>query len=190
MRRHTALIFLSAACLTAGCGDDTTSSGSNKVDPEEQEMPLDPDGDGVAEAQEDGERASMAFELSDPLPEIAGAELDEPEAWGHRAFDGTEDAALQSIAVALEVTVSSPRTGVTVSLTADGMMVPSPPSGPGEWSITLNDERTEITLDWYNEVSGGARISAGQPYDVVYSLGSNCCLASVEDTAIEFMLGG
>ena len=186
MRRHIALSFLSAALFLGGCGDDFSSS-SSKVDADEQEMTLDPDGDGVAEGQEAGELAAMSFELSEALPEIAGVD----QADGvHRSFDATDDFALETIAEALDVIVSSPRTGVSVSLTADGMLVPAPPMGPGEWSLTLNDERSLVLLEWYNEVSGGPRIRSGQTYEVVYSLGSNCCLESVGDTAIEFSLGG
>ena len=187
MRRHIALSFLSAAILAGGCGDDFSSSGSSKVDPEEQEMTLDPDGDGVAEAQGAGELASMSFALSDPLPEIAGAEAQDGV---FRSFDATDDFALGSIAEALEVQVSSPRTGVSVSLTADGMLVPAPPSAPGEWSVTLSDDRMNVSLQWYNEVGSGARITPGQTYDVIYSLGDNCCVSSVSEQALQFQLGG
>ncbi len=187
MKRNTVLSLFAAALLVGGCGDDFTSSGSDKVDADEQEMTLDPDGDGVAEGQKQGELASMEFELEEPLPEISGAARGED---AHRAFDGTTDLALESVAEALDITVSSPRSGVSVSLTADGMLVPAPPSAPGEWSMTLSDSRKIVSLQWYNEVAGGARIEAGQTYDIVYSLGSNCCLVSVGETAIPFMLGG
>lgn len=187
MRRHIALSFLSAALLTGGCGDDFTSSGSSKVDSDEQEMTLDPDGDGVAEGQAAGELAAMSFELSEPLPEIAEADQGDGV---HRSSDATVDPALESVAEALDVTVASPRTGVSLSLTSDGMLVPAPPSGPGEWSLTLNEQRTKVTLQWYNEAAGGSRVQPGQTYDVVYSLDSNCCLESVGETAIEFVLSG
>ena len=186
MRRHIALSFFSTALLLGGCGDDFTSSGSSKVDSDEQEMTLDPDGDGVAEGQEAGELAAMSFELSEPLPEIAEADQGDGV---HRSFDATSDIALETIAEAIDVTVASPRTGVSLSLTADGMLVPAPPSAPGEWSLTLSDSRTEVSLQWYNQASGGSQIQAGQTYQVVYSLASNCCLVSVGETAIEFTLG-
>lgn len=186
MRRHIALSFLSAALLLGACGDDITPSGS-KVDSDEQEMTLDPDGDGVAEGREAGELAAMSFELSEPLPEISAAEQGDGV---HRSFDATEDFALESVAEALDVSVASPRTGVSLSLTADGMLVPSPPSGPGEWSLTLSDDRLDVSLQWYNQASGGSRIQPGQSYQVVYSLDSNCCFESKSETAIEFSLGG
>ena len=187
MRRHIALSFLSAALFIGGCGDDITPSGSDKVDSDEQEMTLDPDGDGVAEGQEAGELAAMSFELSEPLPEIAEAEQGDGV---HRSFDATRDIAMEDIADALDVSVSSPRTGVSVSLTADGMLVPAPPSGPGEWSVTLDDSRTEFEIQWFNASGGGSQIQPGQRYDVVYSLGSNCCMEAISDTSIEFYLGG
>ncbi len=186
MRRHITLSFLSAALFIGGCGDDITPSGS-KVDSDEQEMTLDPDGDGVAEGQEAGELAAMSFELSEPLPEIAEADQGDGV---HRSFDATSDFALETIAEAIEVNVASPRTGVSLSLTADGMLVPAPPSASGEWSLTLSDDRTRVSLQWYNQAKGGTRIYAGQSYQVVYSLGANCCLESVGETAIEFTLGG
>lgn len=187
MRRHIALSFLSTALFIGGCGDDITPSGSEKVDSDEQEMTLDPDGDGVAEGQEQGELAAMSFELSDPLPEISAAEQGDGV---HRSFDATNDVALEDVADALDVTVSSPRTGVSVSLTADGMLVPAPPSAAGEWSVTLDDSRRVFKIQWYNESGGVSKISPGQRYDVIYSLGSNCCLESMADTSIEFYLGG
>ncbi len=188
MRRRIAIIFLSTASLALACGDDITEGGIDKVDADEQEMTLDPDGDGVAEGEAEGSLGSMTFELSSPLPEISGSTRDDDV--GFRSFDATFDAAMGDIADNLDITVSSPRTGVAVSLTADGTLVPAPPSGPGEWSVTLDDSRTEFSIEWYNEVSGGARIAPGQRYDVVYSLGANCCMERIDDTAIEFYLGG
>jgi hypothetical protein len=187
MKRQTLLSIFSVALLAMGCGDDTTSSGSDKVDSDEQEMTLDPDGDGVAEGQQAGDLASMSFELSEPLPEIAGSQVGDGV---HRAFDATEDAALADVTDALDLTVSSPRSGVSLSLTADGTLVPAPPSGPGEWSVTLSDDRMDFTIEWYNETTSGARIEPGRSYDVVYSVGSNCCVARVTDQTLEFSLDG
>jgi|GEM_PF-2388451 len=188
MRRHIVLSFFSTALLVGGCGDDTTSSGSDKVGADEQEMTLDPDGDGAAEGQAVGDLASMSFELSEPLPEIAGSEQDDDSVL--RAFDATEDLALQSVTDALDLTVSSPRSGVSFSLTGDGTLVPAPPTGPGEWSVTLSDDRLDFTIEWYNQTGSGAQIQPGQTYDVVYSVGSNCCVARVTDQTLEFSLDG
>lgn len=187
MKRPILLSFFSAALLVGGCGDDTTTSGPDKVDADDQEMTLDPDGDGVAEGQDLGDRAAMSFTLSEPLPEIAGADQGDGV---HRSFDATEDFALQDVVEALDMTVSSPRTGTSFSITGDGMLVASPPTGPGEWSVTLSDDRLDFTIEWYNETASGARIEPGQSYDVIYSVGSNCCVAAVSEQALEFSLGG
>lgn len=183
MKRPILLSFFSAAFFIGACGDDTTTSGTDKVDADDQEMTLDPDGDGVAEGQDLGDRAAMSFSLSEPLPEISGD-------GAHRSYDATDDFALGDVAEALDVTVSSPRSGVSFSITTDGMLVPAPPSAPGEWSVTLSDDRLDFTIEWYNATTTGASIQPGQTYDVVYSVNSNCCVASVADQALEFSLDG
>ena len=187
MKRQPLLSFLSVALLATGCGDDFTSSSSEKVDSDEQDMTLDPDGDGVAEGQQSGDLASMSFELSEPLPEISGSQAGDGV---HRSFDATQDLALGDVVDALELTVSSPRSGVSLSLAADGNLVAAPPTNPGEWSVTLSDDRLDFTIEWYNEASNGSRIEPGRTYDVVYSVGSNCCVASVTDQTLEFSLDG
>ena len=151
-------------------------------------MSLDPDGDGVAEGAVEGSQASMTFTLSEPLPEIEEAQLGDDEEF--RTFDGTEDAALGDIIDALSVTVSSPRSGVSVTMSGHGTLVTSPPMTTGEWSVTLDESRTALRLDWYNSAGGSLYLKAGHTYDVVYSLGENCCVAPIEPTSMAFVLGG
>jgi hypothetical protein len=60
----------------------------------------------------------------------------------------------------------------------------------GEWSVTLDDSRTAIDVQWYNGAGGSLTLKEGFAYDVVYSLGTNCCIEAVEATSMRFMLGG
>ena len=150
-------------------------------------MSLDPDGDGVAEGAVEGSKASMTFTLEEPLPEIEEAQLGDGSQF--RKYDATEDAAMADIVDAFSVTVSSPRSGVSVTLSGHGTLVASPPMTTGEWSVTLDDSRTEFTVEWYNSAGGGLYLKEGQTYDVVYSLGDNCCIEPIEPTSMAFALG-
>ncbi|MFO0636713.1 MAG: hypothetical protein U0168_28095 [Nannocystaceae bacterium] len=173
MKKFTLAI---ATLVTVACSEDTTDSGVAKVDVTDPAAMLDPDGDGQASAKVEGDVASMDLELDDPLPELPFR------------IDGTEDAAVLDVVAALEIVVSSPDSGTSVSLTSDGTMVPSPPSGPGEWSVELSDDRRKLTFTFYNETREGLTLKVGKAYDVVYSLGENCCVGEVPATSTTFKL--
>ncbi len=162
--------FLLTALLLGACSGESTESGVAKVDIEDPSTVLDPDGDGEAVAAIEDDVASIEFEIADPLPEISFR------------IDGTEDAAVLDLVDALSVVVSSPRSGISASLVDDGELVPAPPAGAGEWSIELSDDRTRFTFSWYNETRAGLTMKKGEKYDVVFSLGDNCCVSSVPDT--------
>lgn len=183
------LLFSAALMLPCGCGDEITEASTpdkTEVDEDAREVALDPDGDGVAEGSLNNSRASMTFELDDPLPELEEAAVSDVDDF--RKFDATRDEALGDVADALDIVVSSPRSGITVSLMNDGTLVPSPPTGPGQWSVTMEDNRREFTIEWFNETASGLSLQTGQTYDVLYSLGDNCCVGEVPSTAIEFVV--
>lgn len=165
-----------AALCTFACSGDTTESGVAKVDVEDPATVLDPDGDGQADAVVTDDVASMTFTLTDPLPDL-----------GYRS-DGSMDEALLDVLDSFDLVVSSPRTGVTASLTADGTLVPPDPSGPGEWSVDISDDRKEFTVSWYNETRSGLHMTAGETYDMTWSLGDNCCINRVGDTVATVVL--
>lgn len=170
MKKHT-LLF--AAVMMAACSNDAAESGVAKVDIEDPATVLDPDGDGAAEADVQGDVATMSFELAEPLPEIPFR------------VAGTMDGAVMDMVAAFSLVVSSPRSGVTASI-ADGELVEGPPSGPGEWSVDISDDRTVLAFSWYNETKGGLTLKTGEEYDVVYSLDDNCCVSSFGDTTMKF----
>lgn len=172
MKKHT--LLFAAVCLAA-CSNDAAESGVAKVDIEDPATVLDPDGDGTAESTVEGTVAAMSLELAEPLPEIPFR------------IAGTEDGAVMDVVAALTLIVSSPRSGVSVSL-AEGEMVAGPPSGPGEFSVDLSDDRMEITVSWFNETKGGLTMKAGEEYDVVYALDDNCCVDSFEDVSMKLKM--
>jgi hypothetical protein len=170
MKKHT-LLF--AAIILAACSGDATESGVTKVHVDDPATVLDPDGDGAAQGSVEGHVAAMSLELDEPLPEV------------DFRIAGTEDGAVMDVADALSLVVSSPRSGISVSL-ADGELVAGPPAKAGEWSIDLSDDRMVFDVSWFNETSGGLTMKVGQDYDVVYSLGDNCCISSFGDTIMKF----
>ena len=185
MKKSSAILM---ATLLAACGGDSTSSSSGKVgsNPQQQQMNLDPDGDGTAQGDIKGNEAVISFSFDQPLPVLAGDQVGQNEIF--RSSDGSEDAAVLDIVSALDIVVSSPRSGVSVSLMSDGMLVAAPPSAPGEWSILLDDDRMGMELEWYNETTTGLSLKAGESYSVMYSLGDNCCVDSIEPTSMKFEL--
>jgi hypothetical protein len=173
MSKHTLLL---AAFALAACSGDSTESTKGKVDVDDPATVLDPDGDGEAEAVVEMDVASVAFELAEPLPEI------------DFRVDGTEDAAVMDVMGALSLVVSSPRSGVSVSLADDGEMVSGMPEAPGEWSVELSDDRKTLTFSWFNATASGLTMKSGEPYDVLWSLGDNCCISEIDETAIKMVV--
>ncbi|MBC8067916.1 MAG: hypothetical protein IAG13_06235 [Deltaproteobacteria bacterium] len=170
MTKHTLLLI---ALFSSACSGDASEATVTKVDVEDPATVLDPDGDGAAQGTVEGEVAAISLELEEPLPEI------------DFRVDGTDDAAVMDVASALSLTVSSPRSGISVSL-GDGELVAGPPSKAGEWSIELSDDRLVFDVSWFNESKGGLTMKTGEEYDLVYSLGDNCCIKSFDDTAMNF----
>jgi len=173
MSKYTLLL---AALALPACSSDSTESTKGKVEVEDPATVLDPDGDGEAEAIVEMDVASVAFELAEPLPEI------------DFRIDGTEDAAVMDVISALSLVVSSPRSGVSVSLADDGEMVSGMPSAAGEWSVELSDDRRTLTFSWFNATASGLTMKSGEPYDVLYSLADNCCVAEFDETAITMVV--
>lgn len=186
MKKSPAILMATLLATACGGGSTVESTGKVGTTPQEQQMNLDPDGDGTVQADVKGMDASMSFAFDTALPIISKDEVGPSQSF--RSTDGSEDAAVLDLVSALDIVVSSPRSGVSVSLMSDGMLVASPPTAPGEWSITLDDARMNMTLEWYNETTSGLSLKEGQSYDVMYSLGDNCCVDAIEPTSMKFEL--
>lgn len=174
MRKH--LLPFTVLAIVA-CSGDSTPTDDDKVAIEDPAEVLDPDGDGVAEGAVEGDVATMSFELAEPLREISFR------------VAATEDAAMLDVIDALSLVVSSPRSGASVSL-SEGKLVSGRPAAAGEWSVDLADDRMSFEVSWYNATLGGLTMKPGQSYDVMYSLGDNCCLESFGETVMTFRLDG
>lgn len=173
MKTHTLLFTVLAA---AACSGDTTNdSGDMKVGVDDPAEVLDPDGDGTAEATVEGQVATVSFELAEPLPEMPFR------------LSATVDAAMLDVIDALSLVVSSPRSGTSVSL-AEGELVEGPPAGPGQWSVELADDRMSFEVSWFNGTAGGLTMKSGESYDVLFSLGDNCCMESFTDHTTKFVV--
>ena len=172
MKKH--ILPFTVLALVA-CSGDSTDTGEDKVDVEDPAEVLDPDGDGMAEGSVDGVVAAVSFELAEPLPELPFR------------VAATDDAAMLDVIDALSLVVSSPRSGASVSL-SEGKLVAGPPAAAGEWSVELAEDRKSFEVSWYNATVGGLTMKAGQDYDVMYSLGDNCCVKSFGDTVMPFRL--
>lgn len=167
-------ILLVTAALVGACSTDSTESGVAKVEVADPADVLDPDGDGEAQAVVEDDVATMSFELGEPLPKIAGPR-------------SSDDPAMLDVVGSIFVTVSSPRSGTSVSL-EDGIFVGETPDEPGEWTATLSDDRMIIDLAWFNGTPSGLKITPGEPYDVVFELTENCCVDEVAPTTTTFRM--
>lgn len=172
MKKSTLLV---TAALVGACSTDSTESGVAKVEVADPQDVLDPDGDGEVQATVEEDVASISFDLAEPLPEISGPR------------SSSDDPAMLDVVGALFVTVSSPRSLTSVNLD-DGIFVGETPDEPGEWTATLSDDRRIIDLSWYNETPSGLKITKGEPYDVVFELGENCCVDEVPPTTMPFKM--
>lgn len=188
MKKFTLCTIALALAAIPGCGGESTSPEKIAVTEMERDMIIDPDGDGVAEGTVSETQASISFELEDPLPTLDEAAVHPGQKF--RAFEGATDAALRNVFAALEIVVSNPLSGVSVSLMNEGMLVESPPSAPGEWSALLSDDRRVLVFSWYNGTTSGLQLRTGLTYDILFSLGNNCCISSIPATSKQFVLSG
>ena len=98
------------------------------------------------------------------------------------AVPAVDDARLQTeLQAVVSLTVSSPRTGVSASIT-DGVIVQTP-SAPLEFSWSLSAARTAATLTFFNRTDDGASLQPGQDYTAVLSITENLYIQSLATTS-------
>ncbi len=86
--------------------------------------------------------------------------------------------------------VVSELSGAAADLGA-GTVVDGTPAAAGEYSWTLDEERTEVTLTFFNESPGGLTLNIGQPYSAQLSITANAYVERL--SAISFpvaVMGG
>lgn len=100
-----------------------------------------------------GATGTMVVPFSTPVPNVPNDDFEE------------------EMTGAVALTVSSPRTGVTVNL-MDGVLA-DVPTAPGEYSWALNTERTQATLTFVNSTTAGLTLKPGLDYLATMSVQTN-----------------
>jgi hypothetical protein len=148
MNKFHVCCFL-GALAAIGCGGDETSSSGTKS---EVDVAALEDEGVVAEMTE--EVAAIGVPLATPFPEADKDEI--------------EDVMME----AASLVVSSDESGATANL-SDGTPVDGEPSAPGEFSWELDEERTTLTINFFNETASGMSIDKGAEYTAVLSIAEN-----------------
>lgn len=96
----------------------------------------------------------VPFDPSNPIPEVPRADLED------------------ELSGAVSLVVTNPETGVTADL-ATGELVTSTPSGPGEYTWAVSDDRTTARLTFFNETTRGFAMQSGDNLAAQLSIATN-----------------
>jgi hypothetical protein len=146
MKKFSVCGFLGALAATGCGGDETESMGKGTVDVASLE-------DEGVQAAVEADVAAIGVPMSAPFPAGSKAEI-EDEMLG-----------------AASLVVSSP-TGTSADL-ADGIVVDGEPSAPGEFNWELDDDRTTLTISFYNETVNGMSMKPGTEYTATLQIAEN-----------------
>jgi hypothetical protein len=147
MNKFHVCCFL-GALAAVGCGDDSsTSTGKGEVDV----ATLEDEGVMVAMA---GDVASITVPFIDPVPMASGSAVE------------------NEMSDATSLVVSSVASGSSADI-SDGTMVDGEPTEPGEFSWELDEERSEMTLTFYNETTSGLTLESGSSYRATLAISEN-----------------
>ena len=147
MNKFHLCCFLGALAAIGCAGDDTTTISKGEVDV----ATLEDEGVMVAMA---GDVASITVPFVDPVP-MASASAVESE-----------------MSDATSLVVSSVASGSSADL-SDGTLVEGEPKEPGEYAWELDEERSEMTLTFYNETASGLTLKTGSSYRATLSISEN-----------------
>lgn len=90
---------------------------------------------------------------------------------------------------AVSLAVVSAQSGATADLTS-GTMVDGEPTAAGEFSWALNDARSEVTLTFYNQTSGGLSLTPGNGYTAQFSVSTNDFVQRVPAVSFDVRVSG
>lgn len=90
---------------------------------------------------------------------------------------------------AASLSLRSDATGVTANL-ADGELIDGAPSSPGEFSWTLDTERTALELRFFNETPAGTTLKVGNAYTANFSIAANDYVENVPSAAVAITVSG
>ncbi|HET6583462.1 MAG TPA: hypothetical protein VFG69_08440 [Nannocystaceae bacterium] len=91
----------------------------------------------------------------------------------------TSDSALEDeMTDAVSLVVSSVASGTSADL-ADGTRVDGTPNAAGEFSWSLDEGRSELTITFFNETSTGLTLKSGSEYRATLAISENDFVAEV-----------
>ncbi|RMG96356.1 MAG: hypothetical protein D6705_11460 [Deltaproteobacteria bacterium] len=137
---------LALSFSVAACGDDTVEAQLGKVDTEALMA-----GPAVVLS---GDLGTVDVPLERALPAGDAEQI-------AADFEGT-----------VSLVVSSRETGSSADLAA-GTLVSANPAAPGEYAWTIDEDRTTVTLEFYNQTPGGLTLKVGRTYDVQFAVQPN-----------------
>ncbi len=142
-------LFVASLALllpAVGCGSDTVEAPLGKVD---------------TEALMAGPTVTLSGDLGTvdvPLSEALPA--------------GDDQTIADDLSGTVSLVVTSRETGASADLAA-GDLVSANPSAPGEYAWSIDEDRTTVTLEFYNQTPGGLTLKAGRTYDVQFAVQPN-----------------
>lgn len=147
MKKFHVCCFL-GALAAVGCGeDDSTTIRKGEVDV----AALEDDGVTVDMA---GDVASITVPFVDAVPAASASALE------------------SEMSDATSLVVSSVASGSSADI-SDGELVDGEPNGPGEFSWELDEERSSMTLTFYNETASGLTLKSGSSYRATLAISEN-----------------
>lgn len=155
MKKFSVCCFLGALAATGCGGDETESTGKGEVD--------------VASLEDEGVQASVEAEVA-----AIGVPLAAPFPAGTKSEIEDEMLGAASLVVSSE-------NGTSADL-ADGIVVDGEPSAPGEFNWELDEDRTTLTISFFNETVNGMSIQPGAEYTATLQIAENKFTAEVPAT--------
>ena len=143
----TSAIVLSLLVSTAACPEES------EVDVSAAQVDVAKLRDGVTVTLS-GKTGKVTVPLSRSLPEAPKNEVE------------------SELSAAVNLVVSS-TSGESVTLKSDGKLVTGTPAAPGEFAWSINGDRDEVTLTFYNEAKAGQSLKAGSSYTASLTVGTN-----------------
>lgn len=142
------LCLLTGVVLGIGCGDDGGVVTTQKAEVDEAALT-----DGIL-VNIQGDLGEVIVPFLEPVPDV-------PD-------DDFEDEMVDSVALV----VTSPRSLASADLMA-GTVVEDAPTGPGQFTWTLNGDRDAAQLIFFNETPGGLTLEPGLDYVVQLQVSTN-----------------
>lgn len=119
----------------------------------------------------DGSIGTVSVPFSTPAPDVPQADFED------------------ELADAAALRVVSSQSGAAAMLMT-GESIDDGPAAVGEFSWAVNDERDAAVFTFYNEMTGGMRLRAGDAYTAQFSIATNDYVKSIGAMAFEVSVVG